>query len=756
VRRKGLFLYLLTILSWMAFALLSYFRLSRWGAVAGLALLAALAFLLPRGSKAALLQVFSLLFFLVACVSIPVLGKEFQGRVPNLLAGGFATLCIMAGYGLLMGTRFPSQYLEQDYPRSMQGSPVLQYAYLTLTLVWSAIFLAGLVLNLVSMLVLGGEDSLRFSSLASSALFGSGLVATPLLLAVLPRRRERSLLGRGSFGAGWEPPPLTPGEEQGKNEYQVAVVGAGMGGLACAALLARAGMKVLVAEKARFVGGYCQTYDWQGFPLNSGPAILLGGTEGGALKALLQRLDLDGLLHLRRLDWGMVDGKTALRLGLGPEQDLEKLKKKFPGSQEGLDRLWSDLYRFRGELMDRADYLSPPLPVSIEEYHEQFVRHPVASRWQNMTFQEMLEEYLPDEDLCSMLGKLAAILGGRRETFPAFEGARLLTALFLDGIHHPVHHYSRLCQELANRVRQWGGEVRTSCGAEEVLVKEKSSAAVPIGLRLSDGSQARCQVVVLDVDPRNAVGTLLPPSRLGGDFLRGLERLQPSPSAYVLHLVFHEDLRIPDRVFLFPARTRRVRTGNTYLEVDSIILAKERPLRADRTGCILMARVNVPPACYPAFEEEGGAGELGAELALLVKEEIASVLPPVKKAAKEFFTLPTHFNRMTSNLQGAAFGFAPLSAQWYYRLPGPRLPLPNLYLVGGWSRYGAGVEGAVLSGAVVARELCGESPRLSAVGSPSPKKAAGAEESRGAEGRRRFRIRRRREPGEEPAEETSE
>jgi phytoene dehydrogenase-like protein len=40
-------------------------------------------------------------------------------------------------------------------------------------------------------------------------------------------------------------------------DFDVIVIGAGVGGLTCGALLAQRGLKVLVAEKNRKVGGCC-------------------------------------------------------------------------------------------------------------------------------------------------------------------------------------------------------------------------------------------------------------------------------------------------------------------------------------------------------------------------------------------------------------------------------------------------------------------------------------------------------------------
>ncbi|MDY6795186.1 MAG: FAD-dependent oxidoreductase [Actinomycetota bacterium] len=735
MRRKGLIIFILAWLPWLCLAVLSYLGWTLWGAVAGLVVILLLFFILPSRRKWGILQAFSLLFFLVACAAALVLGDKLDSRIPNLLAGGFACLVIMAGYGALENMYFPGHYLYIDYPESMRESPVLRRTFWSLTMIWNIVFLMGLAVNLVCMLALRGDASTDISAIASAGLICAGILLTPFVVVVMPRRMESELVEKGPLAVKWKPPVLTPGRSLRKNEYDAAVVGSGIGGLSCAALLSHSGMKVLLAEKARGVGGYCQTFCWEGYPLNSGPSLLCGGRENGVIQALIQRLGLEEEIPMRRLEWGLANGKIALRLGQGPEQDMDKIGVKFPTSKSGLKHLMTDLRRFRGELMDRPDNLSSPLPSDLDEYHEQFLRHPLSALWQNLGFQALLEEYITDDELVSLLGGLSSLLGGDPKRFPAFEGARLLCNLFIDGIFCPQPDFSHLSRKLAGVVRAAGGDVMTSCASEEVLLQGEGARAVPIGLRLSDGSQIRSKVVILNVDPRRAIPSLVPPSSLGFAFLKEMEKLKPSCSAFVLHFIFQDDLRLPERVFLFPSKPRRIRTGDTYLEVDSLIMTKEIVERESGKGCVLMVRINVPSDCYHVFEDERQGKELGAELTVIIKEEIASVLPAIKNAAKEFVTLPTHFSRLTSNVQGSAFGFAPLLSQWYYRRPGPRLPLHNLYLVGAWSRYGGGLEGAALSGIIASRELCGERPYASGTAYPSATPAS-AEPGETGEARR--------------------
>jgi len=47
-------------------------------------------------------------------------------------------------------------------------------------------------------------------------------------------------------------------------DYDVIIVGAGLGGLSCGALLAKNGFKTLVLEQSDIIGGCCSTFEADG------------------------------------------------------------------------------------------------------------------------------------------------------------------------------------------------------------------------------------------------------------------------------------------------------------------------------------------------------------------------------------------------------------------------------------------------------------------------------------------------------------
>jgi len=77
-------------------------------------------------------------------------------------------------------------------------------------------------------------------------------------------------------------------------ETDVAVIGSGIGGLCCAALLARAGFQVTVCESHTVPGGAAHGFERDGFHFESGPSFFTGLSveqSNNPLRQVLDQLD---------------------------------------------------------------------------------------------------------------------------------------------------------------------------------------------------------------------------------------------------------------------------------------------------------------------------------------------------------------------------------------------------------------------------------------------------------------------------------
>ena len=73
------------------------------------------------------------------------------------------------------------------------------------------------------------------------------------------------------------------------HDYDAAVIGAGIGGLACALALARAGQRVVVFERA-LAGGWCHSFQRKGFRFTPGLHYVGELQEDGLLRRALEGL----------------------------------------------------------------------------------------------------------------------------------------------------------------------------------------------------------------------------------------------------------------------------------------------------------------------------------------------------------------------------------------------------------------------------------------------------------------------------------
>jgi phytoene dehydrogenase-like protein len=74
----------------------------------------------------------------------------------------------------------------------------------------------------------------------------------------------------------------------------VVVIGSGVGGLSCAALLARYGLDVLVCESHTLPGGAAHGFERQGFHFDSGPSLYSGLSYSPSTNPLRHVLDAIG------------------------------------------------------------------------------------------------------------------------------------------------------------------------------------------------------------------------------------------------------------------------------------------------------------------------------------------------------------------------------------------------------------------------------------------------------------------------------
>ncbi len=492
---------------------------------------------------------------------------------------------------------------------------------------------------------------------------------------------------------------------------RVAVVGAGLGGLAAAARLAAAGHAVTVFEQGDAVGGKLGRFARDGHVFDTGPSLLtlpqvyrdLFTATGGRLEDAVDLVRLDPAVAYR-----FPDG-TRLELP-GTGEAVPAVLDAALG--DGAGAQWSALQERAARMwrISEAPFLRAPLQGAATL--ARLARRPAdvaaIAPWQ--TLRGLGERSLRDPRLRMLLDRYATYSGSDPRRAPAV----LATVPYAEqafGSWYVRGGLHRLALAVAERASAHGAVLRTGCAVRRILVEGGRAA----GVELADGATLAADVVVSGADASTVYGDLLPAGRRTSGVRRRLRRTTPSLSGFVLLLALRGRTRgLAHHTVLFPQdydaefdavfgtgrsaeRPRPVEDPTVYVS------APDNPaLRPDDDSESWFVLVNAPrhdPARGVDWNAAGLADGYAARVLDVLAGRGLDVRDRVKWCAVR---TPADLERDTGSAGGSIYGTSSNGARAAFLRPANASPVRGLYLVGGSAHPGGGLPLVTLSAEIVA------------------------------------------------------
>jgi hypothetical protein len=126
-------------------------------------------------------------------------------------------------------------------------------------------------------------------------------------------------------------------------KYDLAVIGAGLGGLAAAALACKMNKKTIVLESGDAVGGALQAYRRNGFSFYPAPSLSFGFERGGALQQLNEKLGIAQNASLRSPCYQVALPDRRITIYAEHSETLEELRREFPGEIDKIVLFYQDI-----------------------------------------------------------------------------------------------------------------------------------------------------------------------------------------------------------------------------------------------------------------------------------------------------------------------------------------------------------------------------------------------------------------------------
>ncbi|NEP19193.1 MAG: NAD(P)/FAD-dependent oxidoreductase [Leptolyngbya sp. SIO4C1] len=324
------------------------------------------------------------------------------------------------------------------------------------------------------------------------------------------------------------------------SDTQIIIIGSGIGGLCCAALLARYGYDVLVCESHTIPGGAAHGFERSGFCFDSGPSLYSGLSYSPSPNPLRQVLDAIGedVDWLNYDTWGCCLPEGSFDTTVGPDQFCQVLA-QLRGPQAVAE--WRHLQRVMQPLGEAAVAV-PPAAVRLDwgafqtigRFAPRLLKHALTAPRLAGPFSQIMNGVVQDEFARHWLDMLCFLLSGLpADGTIAAEVAFMFADWYRPGVQldYPRGGSAALVAALVNGLKKQGGDLLLGAHVEEILLEGGRAT----GVRLRSGQQIRASVAVISNASAWDTLALLPSGKLPAR-LAQREKLPECESFMHLHL----------------------------------------------------------------------------------------------------------------------------------------------------------------------------------------------------------------------------
>ena len=456
--------------------------------------------------------------------------------------------------------------------------------------------------------------------------------------------------------------------------YDAVIIGGGLGGLECGAILSRHGLKVAVVERGSQLGGCLQSYKRGGLTFDTGFHYVGGLGKGEMLEGLFSYLGLMDLPWQRmdkEYDIIHIAGKR-FALAQGWDDFTETLARQFPHERKAIEEL-----RVKSE----------ELRVKSEEIYD--LRSPqreVMSELAEVNAYDYLTSHFHDSMLIDVISGASIRMELRKESLPLISFL-LANIGYIESSWRLKGPGSLITDALAETIRKNGGV--TVCGKEITELAE--SDGLIIHAICEDGTSLSGRIFISDVHPDLTLRMIKSSSKVKRVYRRRISELENTFGMFTLSIKLK-----PNALRYF--------NSNHYVYRNPDVWAFSDQCPDDVSGIMISCRVPedeseyakqidiLTPTRWERWEKwsdtrVGRRGDDYKQLKSKLADECIdlaeTVIPALRDMIEQKWTSsPLTYRDYTLSPCGSAYGIRKDCRQPLFTMLSPRTPVPNLLLTG--------------------------------------------------------------------------
>ena len=318
------------------------------------------------------------------------------------------------------------------------------------------------------------------------------------------------------------------------------MVGAGLGGMTAASLLAKRGLSVLMIEQQGKPGGSCTSFRRDGVTFDVGTAMLYGFGERGfkPFRFLFNELEepIEVVAHatLARMTF---EGQP-ITFWPDVERFLQELDRLFPDEKDGLRAFYRDLYVMYENIVLKNEVIVPPSEFSPRQGLRRLLTGPIQmlkmQKLLDTSVRSLLDRYFKGEAVIHFFDKLcSAYCYCTSDETPAVLAATMFLDNHIGGVYYPAGGAQMLPNKIEKAFERLGGQVLYHTLVDEILIRDGQA----YGVRLANGVEIHAERVVANATVWNLYGKLVRPEHIPPERLAWAQGLVPTFPSMTLYLV---------------------------------------------------------------------------------------------------------------------------------------------------------------------------------------------------------------------------
>lgn len=320
-------------------------------------------------------------------------------------------------------------------------------------------------------------------------------------------------------------------------EFDVIVIGSGIGGLVTATQLAKKCLKVLVLERYIIPGGSAGYFEREGYRFDVGASMIFGFGHRGTTNLLTRALEavevsLETIPDPIQIHYHLPE-ELQVQVHQVYEKFLQELTEKFPHEQAGIRQFYDECWKVFN-CLNAMELLSLEEPRYLTRV---FLQHPLAClglvKYLPLNVGEIARKYITDPTLlrfidieCYCWSVVPADLT------PMINAGMVFSDRHYGGINYPKGGVGKIAQKLVEGLEKFGGKIQYKARVNRIVLENGRA----VGVELATGEIYRAKRIVSNATRWDTFEKLLPAEAMPKNEKKWQQRYQKSPSFLSLHL----------------------------------------------------------------------------------------------------------------------------------------------------------------------------------------------------------------------------